>query len=154
MKSRWTTYSLLIAVVAVWGVVAWKIITPRTSVVQPYSSVPEIVRANKSNKETLQLNYSDPFLKRVSEPVGETRRTVRQLPPKPKTAKRTPFPVTSIGYVAAGNERLFIVNMKERQYELQLGDTLAGYIFSGYDADSLYFECKQGDYRKGIKRCE
>ena len=63
MKSRWTTCLLLAAVVAVWGVVAWRILAPARPAapdVRPATdapAVPQIVA------ETLRLDYPDPFLK-------------------------------------------------------------------------------------------
>ena len=84
MKSRWTTCLLLAAVVAVWGVVAWRILAPaRPSApdVRPATdtpAVPQIVA------ETLRLDYPDPFLKGVAAPTPAARSVVRRLPPAGK----------------------------------------------------------------------
>ena len=84
MKSRWTTCLLLAAVVAVWGVVAWRILAPARPAapdVRPATdapAVPQIVA------ETLRLDYPDPFLKGVAAPTPAARSVVRRLPPAGK----------------------------------------------------------------------
>ena len=93
MKSRWTTCLLLAAVVAVWGVVAWRILAPARPAapdVRPATdapAVPQIVA------ETLRLDYPDPFLKGVAAPTPAARSVVRRLPPagKAEPKRREPW---------------------------------------------------------------
>ena len=147
MKSRWTTCLLLAAVVAVWGVVAWRILAPARPAapdVRPATdtpAVPQIVA------ETLRLDYPDPFLKGVAAPTPAARSVVRRLPPagkaEPKRRERVP---------TAGGQALHILTIGGRQYELSLRDTAAGFRLTGADRDSLYLEREGTVY--GVKRCD
>ena len=142
MKSRWTTCLLLAAVVAVWGVVAWRILAPARPAapdVRPATdtpAVPQIVA------ETLRLDYPDPFLKGVAAPTPAARSVVRRLPVQ----------LSHLATVTAGGQALHILTIGGRQYELSLRDTAAGFRLTGADRDSLYLEREGTVY--GVKRCD
>ena len=137
MKSRWTTYLLLAAVVAVWGVVAWRILAPARPAapdVRPAidtSAVPQIVA------ETLRLDYPDPFLKGVAAPTPAARSVVRRLPPagKAEPKRRERVQLSHLGTVSAGGQTLHILTIGGRQYELSLRDTAAGFRLTGADPE-------------------
>ena len=143
MKSRWTTCLLLAAVVAVWGVVAWRILAPArpaapdVRLATDTPAVPQIVA------ETLRLDYPDPFLKGVAAPTPAARSVVRRLPPagKAEPKRRERVQLSHLATVTAGG----------RQYELSLRDTAAGFRLTGADRDSLYLEREGTVY--GVKRC-
>lgn len=65
MKSRWTTYVLLVVVLAVWGAVAWKIFNPSSK--DEANTVPQVrvQTVPKEHQDTLLCDYPDPFLKGV-----------------------------------------------------------------------------------------
>ena len=154
MKSRWTTCLLLAAVVAVWGVVAWRILAPARPAapdVRPATdapAVPQIVA------ETLRLDYPDPFLKGVAAPTPAARSVVRRLPPagKAEPERRERVQLSHLATVTAGGQALHILTIGGRQYELSLRDTAAGFRLTGADRDSLYLEREGTVY--GVKRCD
>lgn len=143
MKSRWTTCLLLAAVVAVWGVVAWRILAPARPAapdVRPATdapAVPQIVA------ETLRLDYPDPFLKGVAAPTPAGKA-------EPKRRERVQL--SHLATVTAGGQALHILTIGGRQYELSLRDTAAGFRLTGADRDSLYLEREGTVY--GVKRCD
>ena len=154
MKSRWTTYLLLATVVAVWGVVAWRILAPARPAapdVRPATdtpAVPQIVA------ETLRLDYPDPFLKGVAAPTPAARSVVRRLPPakKAEPKRRERVQLSHLATVTVGGQALHILRIGEVQYELHEGDAADGWRLVRTDRDSLYLE-REGTVC-GVKRCE
>ena len=154
MKSRWTTCLLLAAVVAVWGVVAWRILAPARPAapdVRPATdtpAVPQIVA------ETLRLDYPDPFLKGVAAPTPAARSVVRRLPPakKAEPKRRERVQLSHLATVTVGGQALHILRIGEVQYELHEGDAADGWRLVRTDRDSLYLE-REGTVC-GVKRCE
>lgn len=141
MKSRWTTYLLLVVVLAVWGLVAERILfgcpDGAEAVDEPEVKMERIIRPHET--DTLRCDYPDPFR------VGRTKTTVR----KPKTVKTIKRPVgrkrekvalNYFGSVRSGERMLHIVHIDGVQHELSVGEFADGYRLKSADADSLYFE--------------
>lgn len=153
MKSRWTTYLLLVVVVAVWGVVAWKIFAPASetvSVAQPKRAVPA---AEAAAADTLYLDYPDPFLKGAPRQVVKPRSAVRGLP-RAKTAqpRRERVNMVHLGTIRSAGKRLYILSVGDAQYELAQGESAGGFVFVECDRDSLYLSKNGVIY--GVKLCE
>lgn len=153
MKSRWTTYLLLAAVAAVWGVVAWKIFAPASEVVpaaQPKRAAPA---AEAVSVDTLRLDYPDPFLKGAPRQVVKPRSAVRGLPPA-KTAqpRRERVNMVHLGTIRSAGKRLYILSVGDAQYELAQGESAAGFVLAACDRDSLYLLKSGVTY--GVKLCE
>ena len=150
MKSRWTTYVLLVVVLAVWGAVAWKIFNPSSK--DEANTVPQVrVQAvPKEHQDTLLCDYPDPFLKGVRKvPAG--RPALRVLPKKP-AVRRERLVCTHLGTMASGKRVFHILTFEDRQYELSAGESAEGFTLRGYDRDSLYLEKEGVVY--GVKRCD
>ena len=154
MKSRWTTCLLLAAVVAVWGVVAWRILAPARPAAPDVRPATDAPAAPQIVAETLRLDYPDPFLKDAARPqAAAPRSVVRRLPPVKKAApkRRERVQLSHLATVTAGGQALHILQIDGRQYELSLRDTAAGFRLTGADRDSLYLEREGTVY--GVKRC-
>jgi hypothetical protein len=147
------TYLLLAVVVAVWGVVAWKIFatadnTPPAARPKPSETAAETVPA-----DTLQLDYADPFLKGAPRPVVAVRSVVRGLPPVKQAApKRERVKIVHLGTVRSAGKQLYILTVRGTQYELTHGESAGDFVFADCDGDSLYLR-KEG-VMYGVKRCE
>ena len=155
MKSRWTTCLLLAAVVAVWGVVAWRILAPARPAAPDVRPAADAPAPAPTVAETLRLNYPDPFLKDAARPqAAAPRPVVRRLPPARKTEpkRRERVQLSHLATVTVGGQALHILTIGGRQYELSLRDTAAGFRLTGVDRDSLYLE-REGTVC-GVKRCE
>lgn len=153
MKSRWTTYLLLTAVVAVWGVVAWKIFAPASEALpaaQPKRAVPA---AEAVAADTLRLDYPDPFLKGALRQVAAARSAVRALPPtKTPQPRRERVNMVHLGTIRSAGKRLHILSVGDAQYELAQGESACGFVLAKCDRDSLYLLKNGVSY--GVKLCE
>lgn len=152
MKSRWTTY-LLIAAIAVWGVVAWKIFQPAHPVSGPIARKPAVLTVAASDAVTLQLDYPDPFLKKTACPIPAARTVEQRRPSAKKTAsRRERIAIEHLATVAVDGRTLYILTIGKEQYELHEGETTGAYRLTKSDHDSLYLEHEGEIY--GVKRCE
>lgn len=153
MKSRWTTYLLLTAVVAVWGIVIWKIFTPANT---PASIVPTKAEASapaSDATDTLRLNYPDPFLKDCRTASAAIRPAVRALPAVKKVpVKRDRVKLEHLGTVVAAGRPLYIVTIGNNQFELGCGELAGEFVLTACDGDSLYL--RKGDLTYGVKCCD
>lgn len=153
MKSRWTTYLLIAAVITVWGVVAWKIFQPAHPVSGPIARQPAVPAVAASDAATLQLDYPDPFLKETARPIPAARTAEQRRPSAKKTAsRRERIAIEHLATVAVDGHTLYILTIGKGQYELHEGETAGAYRLTKSDRDSLYLEYKGEIY--GVKRCE
>lgn len=155
MKSRWTTCLLLAAVVAVWGVVAWRILAPARPAAPDVRPAADAPAPAPIVAETLRLNYPDPFLKDAARPqAAAPRPVVRRLPPakKAELKRRERVQLSHLATVTVGGQALHILRIEEVQYELHEGDAADGWRLARTDRDSLYLE-REGTVC-GVKRCE
>lgn len=152
MKSRWTTYLLLAAVAAVWGIVAWKIFAPAADTLPATRPKPAAPAAVRPAVDTLRLDYPDPFLKGVPRHVVAARSAVRSLPvSKAAAPKRERVKIAHLGTVTAAGQPLYILTVGDVQYELVCGESAGGFSLTSCDRDSLYL-CRDG-VTYGVKRC-
>lgn len=152
MKSRWTTYILLTAVIAVWGIVAWKIFVPASDVATTVLPRPPAPAPAEAVAETLRLDYPDPFLKDAPRHIAGPRSAVRPLSPKKAAPpRRERVQLTHLGTFASNGRRLHILAIGEEQYELSPSDSAGGFLFLSNDRDSLYLSKNGVTY--GVKRC-
>lgn len=153
MKSRWTTYLLLAAVVSVWGVVAWRIFTPRSAAPLPLPPKPSATVAPAPEADILRLDYPDPFLKRVAAPVVSAASPVHALPAsKPIPARRERVKILHAGTISVAGRPLYILTIGDRQYELTLGEEAEDFQLTTCDGDSVYL-CKAG-VTYGVALCQ
>ena len=152
MKSRWTTYLLLAAVAAIWGVVVWKIAVPANDVVSVSCTKPTAVVVEIPAVDTLRLDYADPFLKDVPRTVT-VRAAVRNLPlPKIAVApKRDRVKIVHLGTVTSAGRPLYILTVGDIQYELTHGGAAGDFVLAECDDDSLYLRKDGVSY--GVKLC-
>lgn len=153
MKSRWTTYLLVAAVIAVWGVVAWKIFQPARSVSGPTARKLAEPAVAASDAVTLQLDYPDPFLKENARPIPAARTVEQRRSSAKKTVpRRERIAIEHLATVAVDGHTLYILTIGKEQYELHEGETTGAYRLTKSDHDSLYLEHEGEIY--GVKRCE
>lgn len=154
MKTKWTTYLLIIVVIIVWGIIIIKLFLHSEShgISQTQST---IVRGEFPHEmaESLLMNYPDPFLKK-EESKGKIVRL--HQPVQKVTSKRNidqkNIQAIHLGCISAVGKQLHIISLQGVQYELQCGDTVAGFHFFKCDSDSLYLEKEHVLY--GVKLCE
>ena len=153
MKSRWTTYLLLAAVVVVWGVVAWRIFTPSSDAIPPQVPIPKAAVAATPTVDTLSLNYPDPFLKGSPGKAVTLSPSVQALPPpKPAPIRRERVKILHTGTICVTGRPLYILTIGEQQYELRPGEAAADFLLTAVDSDSLYLSKEGVTY--GVRLCE
>ncbi len=152
MKSRATVWLLLVAAAAIWGIVVWKILTPKddTPVAVPLHAVSA---APVAVADTLLLDYPDPFLKGIAHSPVASRPVVRSLPaPKTKPPQREFIQAIHLGTVSYSGKTLYILTIGGEQYELAKGDTASDFVLTGCDGDSLYL--RKDGLTYGVKLCD
>lgn len=153
MKSRRTTYLLLVVVVAVWSSVAWKIFAPASDTVPAVRPKPAAPTAEATAVDTLRLDYADPFLKNALRQVVTTRSAVHSLhPAKTAPIRRERVNMVHLGTIRSAGKRLHILSVGDAQYELVRGESAAGFVLAKCDRDSLYLTKNGVTY--GVKLCE
>lgn len=141
MKSRITTYVLIVAVVAVWGFVAWKIFSRHTP---PGATVHRSVRSDAGNDEeySLRLDYPDPFLKNVVTMMpkhSDTAPRSAHVDSSPVESSRLPddLPLKYAGTISAGGVVSYIFEYSGLLHSLSPGKSLEGYILTEVFTDSV-----------------
>lgn len=151
MNSRWTLRLLATAVAVVWGLVAWRILVPDRAAAPVDAPASAILKPPTIATETLRADYPDPFLKGAPTPPHARYPLPPQQRPVQVKLRRTPPHATHLASFTAAGRTFHVVTLDDRPYELQRGDTAAGFRLRGADADSLYLEREGLIY--GIERC-
>lgn len=154
MKSRWTIRLLVVAVVAIWGVVVWQIFAPATDTTPSIPAPRQAIAQRPPAADTLLLDYADPFLKGTIRKVVAARVPVRNLPPAKVVPKsqREQVKLVHLGSVSVGGKSLYIVQIGNTQQELFRGEEARGFRLAACDRDSLYLEKAGVGY--GVKLCD
>ncbi len=141
MKSRWTTYLLIVVVLAVWGLIAERIFfgcpDNAETTGKPDIETERIIRPHET--DTLRCDYPDPFRVGRTKPSARKPKTVKKIK-RPAGRKREKVALDYFGSVRSGERMLHIVHIDGVQYELSVGGSAGGYRLKSADADSLYFE--------------
>jgi len=161
MKSKVTTFLLIVAVDGIWGVVLKKIFFP----VKPsgeFSRMERHVEQGKAEeRDSLLLNYRDPFLGTAK---GALRREQPAAPaafagirqPLPSKAAQPPPPekltFRYAGTIGQRGKLYCMIEEKGKHYMLKEGEELNGYVLKKIFSDSLLF-LKAGT-RYTVKRTE
>ncbi len=143
MRSRVTTYVLIVAALGVWGFVAWKIFfqhpdPPSTAVHHPTPrETPEV------EKRALNLDYKDPFLKdAVPVKTTGTSGRVRRNSPVEQPSRQQPFPpsdpgIKYAGTISTGGRTSHLFEHAGLLHPLSVGEILDGYTFTEALGDSV-----------------
>lgn len=149
------TYILLPLVVIVWGLVVYRIFFEGRTAPENISSVPKPVlkESVKEEKSSYKLiaNYRDPFLSNVIQPnveindekdkeKEEDNRRGSNLRRRRTSISRTRWPEVSYGgFIEDDNDRkiTILLNIKNRDYLAQEGDTIDQIYIKAFYGDSL-----------------
>lgn len=152
MKSKTTIYVLIVAVLAIWGVIAWKLFVPsrvETNTARP--SVSKTVVA--SEIDTLMLDYPDPFLKKQSGASGHIALPVKRKEPEPQPLKiREECQLRYIGHIRRGKSRSCIVESGGAHHLVAMGESVDGFRLAKIFPDSLVFTKDGFSYTVGLSR--
>ncbi|MDR1347619.1 MAG: hypothetical protein LBJ63_04195 [Prevotellaceae bacterium] len=156
MKSKYTTYLLIISVIIIWGLIVKRIFLSGdddTDTVQIRKSSQNV---QLQQVDTLSLNYADPFLKK------QVRKKKQQSSPKPNLShpkKETKQHADNIllqyiGYVKERNNEAvsYLIKINGIQQIMKKNDNIDGLKLIGITADSLFFEKEDSKYSVYIER--
>ena len=126
MKSKLSTYLLIVAVAGIWGTISYKIINginadpPEVAAATPIS---EFNPKPIEKKETFSISEvdRDPFLGTLQKKnKPKEKRTRRPTVSKPVNAPKIDF----AGIVKNGNNQVFVIAINGRQHLMRKGQTV------------------------------
>lgn len=134
MKSRWTIYVLIIVALAVWGIIAAKVISklPKSDMQQGRVSTP--VRGAIVGPDTLIMNYPDPFFKDM--PQSPTLE-IYDTPVDTKEPILAPAHIRLKGVIRGGRNIFYILESSGRANMMTTGDTIDGFRLLSTYPDSV-----------------
>jgi phosphoribosylanthranilate isomerase len=157
MKSKYTTYFLIIAVVIIWGFIVKKIFfsaADNAGTIQTQKS-PQSISTQQA--DTLYLNYTDPFLKkhakRRQQKQSATKSTLSQ--PQQKTVQHVNnISLQYVGYVKEKNSGTisYLIKINGVQHIIKQNDNIDGLKLTKVTADSLFLEKENNKYSIYIEK--
>lgn len=145
MRSKTTVYLLIAAVLAIWGVIAWKLFSPSAPVKTAPPRPPAARPAPVGDKNVLYLDYPDPFLKKTDRASAPVRPASGDRAPAPSLPARTKGEcrIKYIGYIRRGKTPGYIIEHNGAHHSIKKGETLDSFRLVRVFPDSLVF-AKQG----------
>ncbi len=141
MKSKATTYLLLAVVLAVWGVIGWKVLSRGSSGDGGSSPAARVREAAANEPDTLLLDYRDPFLSgQKIAPVAnapDVGLVLAPLPPTPKKAVK--HNVRYLGRIRHQGVEHSLVEINNAPHTMRVGDAADDYRLERIFEDSLHF---------------
>ncbi len=143
MKSKPVTYLLIAGVLVIWGVILWKVFSPKddaTPVQSPQNRVEMTVPA----ADTLLLNYRDPFLGTAArKPVPKATGTTRvSAPPTPEPQPLVEHQLRYMGSISRGGAPYGLIEINGTLHTLRRGETADGYRLETIWQDSVKLRWK------------
>jgi hypothetical protein len=132
----------LAVVAVVWGVIAWKVLSPP----EPAAPPPVAARpaaAKGDVPDTLLLNYRDPFLgagwAESIVNLPDPGLVMRPLPPAPVIKKAVRHNVRYVGRIRRQGTEYSLAEINGTLHTLRPGESADGYVLDSILPDSLIF---------------
>ena len=155
MKSKSTTYMLLAAVAVIWGAIAWKLLSPNGNTVPTETAARPATITPAVPTDTIVVDYPDPFLKKSAperDPKEPPRKSVPTERTTPANAVREDTVFEHLAAIRSKGRTIHVIIIGGEQYEIERGDSAAGFVAADADRDSLYLMRRGIKY--GVKLCE
>ena len=124
MKKQHKTYTLIIAVIIVWGVIGFQIfgyLNPKEEILLPTTNKQSIARKKIKKKQNyiIKKHTRDPFLgKTLTKPTKKGR--------KKKVAEPVNFPpIIYHGIIESNKRKSFIISINGNQNILKIGESIS-----------------------------
>lgn len=147
MKSRKTTYLLLAVTLIVWGVILYKLLFPKTTQEEFRISAPVAENKTPDKKDSLWLNYRDPFLGTVAmiEEVPIPREDfMDKVSWEEKKNKKPMGDLCYYGRITNHKQTYCLISIGNEHHQMERGDIRDGFKLTHIYEDSVYLE-KQGE---------
>ncbi|MDR2064260.1 MAG: hypothetical protein LBP85_00915 [Prevotellaceae bacterium] len=150
MKSKYTTYLLIILSVIIWGFIVKKIFFPSADNAGTVKTkqIPQNVSTGQT--DTLYLNYTDPFLKKQINRKQQKQPSAKQsLTQKKETIRNVEnILLQYVGYVKESETGTvsYLVKINGMQHIIKRNEDIDGLKLIKATADSLFFEKENSKY--------
>lgn len=149
MKSKWTTYVLLTGVLAIWGVIAWKMFMEPLSSKDTLRPAPAMQKNEAIEQDTLYLEYADPFLERnlAKQTAKVVKKSVTPQPvkkPEPVKAQPLAHNVRHIGNMKKKGILYCLAEIEGEFVTMSTGDVHGEYRLVKIFTDSAQFAKGEG----------
>ncbi|MDR2653677.1 MAG: hypothetical protein LBC68_15470 [Prevotellaceae bacterium] len=156
MKSKYTTYFLIISVIIIWGIIVKKILFSDDDNIGMIQTKKSPQNTSTKHVDTLYLNYTDPFLKKnVKKRQPKQSPTKSTLPQQQKTVQQADnISLQYVGYVKEKNSGTisYLIKINGIQYTVKQNDNIDGLKLIKTTADSLFFEKENSKYSIYIEK--
>ena len=143
MKSKVTTYILIAGVLVIWGIILWKVFSPKDDAPQ-IDMTPRKVVAVEEVVDTLMLNYRDPFLGAIpTKPIVNIRSVPLSVPMQ--IIEQEPPPehrLRYLGQITRASTPHSLVEINGVLHTMRKGDTAEGYRLTTIWQDSVALKWK------------
>lgn len=152
MKNKKLTYTLLLLVLCVWGIIIFQIIDRKPA------SLPDVSIQKNSGKsftsEIMDYKYDnaivDPFFRNVIRTNGEVQKKSTSRINKPEIEPKIPvaeveFPrIEFSGLInnPSNNKKIAIISIDDVKHVLREGSTIGDYVFDNFQKDSIKVSSK------------
>lgn len=147
MKRKTMTYLLLAAVIGIWGVIGYKLITATTGHPDPAVAPAVVLKKTQPEAYPLKRNYRNPFLK-----FQPQKDTVSPPASNPRPVPQEQKPVIDLkcsGRMTIQGVTYYVVQALSGYYSLKQGDSVEGLTLKKTAGDSIYFST--GKWLYGVK---
>ncbi len=142
MKSKFTTYLLIAAVVVIWGLIVKRIFFSDDK--QPAVQVRTApVTIDDKETEVLLLDYRDPFGMREATPKSVVKPTPKPAPQEPQLE---PFNIHFVGTINHDKRTFYIVELGGSQYTISVGSEIDGFRLTAVSGGQLHFVKNKQSY--------
>jgi hypothetical protein len=139
MKSKVTTYILIVLAIVVWGTIAKKLFFPTHDFIDKKSERP--LSSTKQNAiGPLLLNYRDPFLSKKDQPSITTPKNFTTSHSQIKKIEENNVHFRYLGMFSYGNQKRYIIEINGAQHVIEQGDCINNYKLRHASLDSVLFE--------------
>lgn len=145
MKSKATTYLLIAVVIIVWGIIGWRIFSPKDDAAQS-PPAPKKTGVAAQAADTLVLNYRDPFLGAAAQPkkAAKPPRTPPTAAPKPPPEPAVVHNLRYMGRITKNKAAYGLVEIGGTLNTMKAGETVEGYKLVKLYDDSVRLVWKGG----------
>ncbi len=143
MKSKPVTYLLIAGVLVIWGVILWKVFSPKDDAA-PVPPPQKRSETRAPTADTLLLDYRDPFLGTVAgkpapKPTGVTRVTTPVTYESPPPVEHS---LRYMGRISRGGVPYGLIEINGTLHTLRRGETADGYRLDAIWQDSVKLQWK------------
>lgn len=134
MKSKATTYLLVAGVVIIWGIILWKMFSPVKDTT-PVAATSKKTESVETRRDTLILNYRDPFLGSFPKVDKTPKRVAAATAVVHQEPEQVQHNLRYLGMITKDKVNYGLIEINGLLYTLKAGESADGYkvekVFDG-----------------------